>query len=240
MAVRIKEKAFNKMYAYCKQAKRGEIGGLILGELKDTGNMVVKDVILLKQKRTSSNFEIDDEAMMDFTKNASSEVLSSVLGWWHYHLQFGTFWSADDSNCFSRLTELSNSCLGIVTCIPLGSKKGEMDLRCRLDIYNREGRYISMDGIDYDVEKKKFFNFNFWGAEIEGEVRGLVEEDNRCWISCPKCFGTGSIEAKETKQGKNIQLEVPKSYPVEDPRYGKLSKREEEILDEMVGGQYAG
>ena len=126
MAVRIKQKFYKKVYAYCKQAKHGEIGGLILGELKDTGNIVVKDAILLKQKRTGSNFEIDDEAMMDFTKNSSSEVLKSVLCWWHYHLQFGTFWSGDDSNCFSRLTELSNFCLGIVTSTFLNAAIGQL------------------------------------------------------------------------------------------------------------------
>jgi len=204
MVVKIKSKAYKRMQAFGKKMKDKEIGGLILGEINETtGNVIVKDVIILKQYYDDSNFEIKDEALMDITKEWDGKKLKSVLGWWHSHNTGSTYWSGNDSGTFRRLCDLSNFCLGIVVAFP--KHKDTMDLRCRLDIKDRMKQYISIDDIKPVIivpkKKLKFFGYNW--DDIDTEIQENVEEDKRVFVICKHCQGQGMVEAEPYAEDPN-------------------------------------
>ncbi len=198
MVVRIENKAYKKIEAYALAEKEnGEIGGLLLGKIDDFSNIIIKDAILLKQLKTNVNFEIDEEAMMDFTKNASAKKLKSVMGWWHSHHNMGTFWSLPDTNCFERMCNLSNFCFGIVVAF---DKKGIMNSRSRLMVKDKQGRMLDIDDIQPNIEIRKF-DVNF--VKIKNEVKDLVNIDTRTWVVCPMCHGQGELLESDVKLTKD-------------------------------------
>ena len=140
MAIIIKERAIKKMREYTRQMGKDEIGGLLTGKINKVGDFLVQNAILLKQKKSLATFQIDEENMMELTKNGTPKFLASIIGWWHSHGNGATFWSGVDDECFERLCGfLNDKCLGIV----LANKPFGTDMRSRLDIYDREGNYIS-------------------------------------------------------------------------------------------------
>lgn len=149
MSIEIKTKAFKKIKAYAKEMGEDEVGGLLTGEIKDTGDIIILDAILLKQRVGFSTFEIDDKAIMDLTKNADDKLLSSIIGWWHSHGDGFTFWSPVDDDCFKRLCEFSNRCFGIV--VSNGKEKRGFQMKSRYDTYDIDGNYISIDDINTEV-----------------------------------------------------------------------------------------
>lgn len=196
MVVKIKSKAYNRIMKFAKRMGTKEIGGLILGEIGEkTGNIIVKNIVLLKQYYNDSHFEIKDEALMDITKNWDAKKLKSVLGWWHSHNTGSAFWSSDDDKCFRRMCNLSNFCLGIVVAFPNNKHPDYMELRCRLDIKDRMKQYVSVDDIQPIIlqkKKNKFLDYH-WG-DIDVEISENIEEDKRVFEPCPYCQGSGVIE----------------------------------------------
>lgn len=222
MVVKIKKKAYKQIYGYCKAAEKGEIGGLMLGEIDNFGDVIVNKVILLDQLRNGASFELTEEGMMDFTKNSDAKTLKSVLGWWHYHVEHGTFWSPEDNSTFRKLAELSNFCLGVVTSITKDLKEGEMDMRCRLDTYRYDGTFMSIDNIECEIDEPKFFKYNW--SKIKSEVKEKVKEDNRYYIICPHCKGSGTIQ--------KVKNETKTKVSQHDEALG-LSKAEIAYLDSL-------
>ena len=145
MVIQIKSKVYRKIKEYCKNMGENEIGGLLTGKIKKYGDIIIIDAIMLKQNVGIGSFEIDDDAIMDLTKNADSDYLESIIGWWHSHGNGAAFWSMVDDSCFTRLCELSNRCFGIVASNKIKSKK--IDMICRYDTYDKDGNYISIDNI---------------------------------------------------------------------------------------------
>ncbi len=192
MTIFVKQKAMKKINEYARQNGDREVGGLILGEKEDDGSITVKNAILMEQYGVDEHFEITDEAMMDFTKNASAKVLSSILGWWHSHHTFNTFWSFDDNRCFERLCNLSNFCLGVVVAFGKGDK---MASRWRLDVKDKNNVRISVDDIRPEVLTTKSFHIDV--NSIKDDLANLVKFDNREWKVCMHCGGKGQVEIKQ-------------------------------------------
>lgn len=202
MVVRINNKAYKKVEAYASAEKEnGEIGGLLLGEVDKFNNIIIKDALLLKQLKTDSDFEIDEEAMMDFTKNASVKKLKSVMGWWHSHHNMGTFWSSSDTKCFERMCNLSNFCFGVVVAF---RKNGKMVSKSRLMIKDKQDRMLDIDDIQPHIETEKF-EVNF--TKIKDEITDLVNIDTRTWVVCPMCHGQGKLLEKDVKLVKDEYLD---------------------------------
>ncbi len=187
----VKKKVMKKIEIYARQNGQREVGGLILGIKDDEGNITVKDAILMEQYGVDIHFEITDKSMMDFTKNASAKMLSNILGWWHSHHSFSTFWSPDDSDCFKRLCNLSNSCLGVV--VAFQGKKG-IASRWRLDIKDKTNNRISIDNIRPEVLTIKNFYIDI--NKMKEDLTNLVKFDNREWRPCPRCCGAGQVEVQ--------------------------------------------
>jgi len=81
MAIEIKQKASRKIKEYVNQSESHEIGGLLCGRITKEGNIIVKNAIILKQKRGIATFEIDDNDLMELTKTATPRFLNSIIGW---------------------------------------------------------------------------------------------------------------------------------------------------------------
>jgi proteasome lid subunit RPN8/RPN11 len=155
MGLIIKNKAQSKIKEYAIQVGNSEIGGLLCGSIKD-GSIIIKDAVILSQEKSGGSFEIDDKALMDITKEASTKFLESIIGWWHSHSCMGAFWSGTDDDTFKRLCEFSNICVGIVV-----SKRGlfgrsKIHSRNRIDIKDRNNNYLSLDDLNMEFEDDKF------------------------------------------------------------------------------------
>jgi proteasome lid subunit RPN8/RPN11 len=215
MGAIITTKAYRKMEDYARAVKTGEIGGLILGKINSYGDIVVKDAIILKQIKNSSHFEIEEDAMMEFTKNADERQVASVLGWWHSHGRYGAFWSSDDSKCFERLCNLSNQCFGIVVST---KNKEVLDLRCRLDILNKENSYISIDEIAPLVDMFKHKPTTISSTILADIQNNVIDGGDEEFIECSKCGGTGIVS--QTYFGKLLGHKSKKvQYVQEDYKY---------------------
>lgn len=167
MTIIIKNKVDKKIKEYCSQMGNDEIGGLLTGEIKENGDLVIKGVVLLEQEAGVGEFEINEEALMNLTKNANGKFLSSIIGWWHSHGNFATFWSSVDDDCFKRLCNLCSRCFGLVVS---NRKNGEM--RCRYDTYDKEGIYISIDDINPEFDGGFFkLNINKMKRNINKKVK---------------------------------------------------------------------
>lgn len=149
MTIIIKERAIKKMKEYTRQMGNDEIGGLLTGKINDTGDFIVMNAVLLKQKKSLASFQIDEENMMELTKNGNAKFLASIIGWWHSHGNGTTFWSPVDDACFERLCGfLNEKCFGIVLVNELFST----GMKSRLDIWDRTGNFISIDDIKPEIE----------------------------------------------------------------------------------------
>ena len=67
--VNIRKKVYDKIFAYAKQSGAEEIGGLLLGRIQKNGKCLITKAILFKQIRTHLGFELDDNDLLEFTKN---------------------------------------------------------------------------------------------------------------------------------------------------------------------------
>lgn len=199
MAVTITKKAYKKIEAYGKAMQDGEIGGMLLGKVDVHGDIKIKDAILLEQTQNETHFEINNDAMMDFTKKASSKKLKSVIGWWHSHNTFMPEFSEDDDTTFKRLAEFSDFCFGVV--IGFDKDYTKMDMNSRLDIYGRNGDYITMDHVEVEVESS-LKKVQIDTDKIMQEVKGLVKVDDRVWGYCPYCNGRGTIGMTQEEMDK--------------------------------------
>jgi proteasome lid subunit RPN8/RPN11 len=171
MTLKISSRAYQKMKMYAKLMDRDEIGGLLLGKIKENGDVLVKNAIILEQVKTSCTFELDNNAMMDLTKNGSPKLLNSIIGWWHSHAKFDVFFSSVDDECFKRLSEFSGLCAGIV----VNSKKiKKMPMKCRVDFKTRDGKYISINDINAEIQES-FFNF-ISEDRLKEEIKEKIKE----------------------------------------------------------------
>ena len=172
MTIIIKERAIKKMREYTRQMGGDEIGGLLTGKINDMGDFIVMNTLLLKQEKSLVTFQIDEENMMELTKNGNPKFLASIIGWWHSHGNGSTFWSDVDDECFKRLCGfLNDKCLGIV----LANKSFGIEIKSRLDIYDREGNFISIDDIKAEIENNRKIHIK--KRAIADEIKRKVKDE---------------------------------------------------------------
>ena len=205
--IKIKHKLMDRMFQYAKNTN-GEIGGLLLGKNnEETGKIIVKKAIILKQKACFGAFDIDDEALMQFTKDNDDDVLSSVIGWWHSHHNFIAEYSLDDEKTFKRLCEFfGGMCVGVVV-----NKKEEF--RWRIDFQTKNGKYVNIENFDVNVVGKTKYHFTVEDATTIQTDVNIVDGDEVCVDYgieiCPRCRGSGVIEARRyLKDSKKDETKI--------------------------------
>lgn len=190
MSLILTSKVNKKLEGYGKQMKgKGEIGGLTFGKFIDNGNIKIFDIMILNQIKTDMSFQIDDEDLMNITKNYSGKKLSQLIGWWHSHgNMFLSEFSPTDDNTFKRMSALSGICVGIL--INFDHRWKNMYIRGRVDTMTKLHGYISIDNVTPEIEQDLFFIKSTYFAD---DIKSKVKEDNRQAINCPRCRGMGFI-----------------------------------------------
>ena len=97
----VSEKDWYKLQAWATLAyeeDKNEISGLMTAIPQEDGRIKIGDVEILKQENTSSNTELDGEAvsayMMKYGMKYNNPDMKFV--WWHSHHTMGAFWSGTD------------------------------------------------------------------------------------------------------------------------------------------------
>ena len=210
MVLKIKDKVRKKIKAYCTSIGNTEIGGFLLGK-KIKEHILIEDIIILKQTKNNAHFELDNETLMDFTKNTDDRTLGSIIGWWHWHHRMMADWSSDDDQCFDRLANLFKVCVGVVAAY---GKKGEKDLEEKWKVVIKTNEvYLSIDDIIPEIKHQSYI-VDF--KAVKKDIKDKVIEDNFISIECPRCQGLGFIREKSNHKKK---YKYPYVYFEDDTRY---------------------
>jgi proteasome lid subunit RPN8/RPN11 len=222
--------AIDRIFAYAKKAGKngknrgGEIGGFLLGTKYTDGDFLVEDAIILKQHRSSVGFAIEDDALTEFTKNASDKELSSIIGWWHSHNDMGTFYSTDDDKTFKRLAAFFgyNCCVGVVV-----NTKGEE--HWRVMVVTKDNTFVDIDNVKIEVEEpitQTVVDVSDYDDKVIDDFAGTHSEHG-VYELCSACKGTGYQKSSKIKRLINYLYDAP-------PKRNKKSGAQEDFDD----GQY--
>ena len=190
MSLILTSKVNKKLEGYGKNMKNaGEIGGLIFGKFITNGDIKVFDIIILNQIKSAITFSINEDDMMDITKNYSGKKLSQIIGWWHSHgnMLFTDFSTIDDDT-FKRLSNLSGICVGIL--INFDRKWKNMYIKGRVDTMTKLHGYISINDITPQIEQDFI---KIVPSFFINDINSKVKEDKRIKCNCPQCKGMGFI-----------------------------------------------
>jgi predicted RNA-binding Zn-ribbon protein involved in translation (DUF1610 family) len=120
MKIKFENEAYKKLLFYVNNCDV-EISGYGKSRV-EKDEIIVEDVIIIKQKCTGTQTDIDDKATFEFFKERldAGEDVKSWNVWWHSHVNMGVFWSATDENTAKNLSSGGNYLISIVA-----NKRGE-------------------------------------------------------------------------------------------------------------------
>ncbi len=121
-----------------------EISGLGKVIKRDDGSLHISKIYLLKQECTSSDTELDDEAVADLLYETRNEP-GALLFWWHSHVDMQVFWSNTD---YEAIEKIGSSGMVISTVY---NKRREM----RTSLYiaaNELSPTVFLDELDLEVD----------------------------------------------------------------------------------------
>ena len=124
--IRIRRYALDKLLLYAERCPM-EIGGL--GTVtEETKGLLITDVVLLPQKVSAWDTELDAEALLDFLGRlvAGGGDAAGVRLWWHSHGDMDLVWSDTDCATIANLP-------GDFWVALLVNRRGEV--ACRLDAF---------------------------------------------------------------------------------------------------------
>jgi proteasome lid subunit RPN8/RPN11 len=124
--IRIRRHALDKLLLYAERCPV-EIGGL--GSVAEDGEgLLITDVVLLAQKVSAWDTELDAEALFDFLDRfvAGGGDAAGVRLWWHSHADMDLVWSETDCATIANLP-------GDFWVALLVNRRGEV--ACRLDAF---------------------------------------------------------------------------------------------------------
>ncbi len=125
--VRIRRHALDKLLLYAARCPV-EIGGLGT-VMEDAEGLLITDVVLLAQKVSAWDTELDAEALLDFLGRlvAGGGDAAGVRLWWHSHADMDLIWSDTDCATIANLP-------GDFWVALLVNRRGEV--ACRLDAFS--------------------------------------------------------------------------------------------------------
>lgn len=147
--IRIRRRALEKLLLYAERCPV-EIGGL--GTVReDTEGLLITDVVLLAQKVSAWDTELDADALFDFLGHlvAGGDDAAGVRLWWHSHGDMDLVWSDTDCATIANLP-------GDFWVALLVNRRGEV--ACRLDAFAPRRQTWDLplaevrDGDDGDLE----------------------------------------------------------------------------------------
>ena len=126
LPIRIRQHALAKLLLYAERCPM-EIGGLGY-VVRDEAGLLIPDLFSLPQKVSSSDTELDPDALCAFLERMVREDadVSSLCLWWHSHGDMDVIWSETDCSTIGGFP--GDFWVAIVV-----NRRGE--LRCRLDVF---------------------------------------------------------------------------------------------------------
>ena len=112
MKTYVAPQVIKKLYNYCN-AVNFEVGGFLIGTKNEHSYNVTDAIILKHADALDLHFSIDDEAVFNFMQQNPRQA-SQVIGWWHSHVDFHTFYSWNDVETFQTLSKLFKNPIGVV------------------------------------------------------------------------------------------------------------------------------
>jgi proteasome lid subunit RPN8/RPN11 len=135
-----KELAFEKMYAYAKEAIPNEVGGFGFASI-DQGILNVYDIVLLPQTVGPASTTLTPEGIAQYLQQMP-HPMSDLRIWWHSHANFGTFFSSTDMKCVQELLKFVPWIL-----TPVVNAKNDLYLA----VHMKYPTYHFYDDLEYDV-----------------------------------------------------------------------------------------
>lgn len=130
----VSAKALEKIFTYAR-AVDSEIGGLMI--VDESGEKpLIKDCLLSKQKVSGVEMELDPDSLAKMFEEEALKKKSRIenaKGWWHSHVNMGTFWSSTDDDCFGNMLNTSQVVYGVVIT-KNGSILGRIDIKTPIGV----------------------------------------------------------------------------------------------------------
>lgn len=155
-----------------------EISGMGKSHMNEDGDIVVDDIVLLKQtcSGASTNITADADAKFIYEKQKAGEEMTDWNIWWHSHVDMRVFWSTTDTDTIMETAGGAKYLISIV-----GNKKGEY--KARLDLFPEDTtmfkRPIVYTEDDLDVviqETPQDEKLNDKIEEVNEEIDDKIEE----------------------------------------------------------------
>lgn len=122
--VYVSNKTWEKFFIYVRACK-SEMGGHLVCE-KRNDKIIIKDILLTKQKVSMADYEPDHKDLM----KRYPTMIPKIKGWFHSHANGKVFWSGmDEDTIANTVSTLEDFCVSIVM-----NKKFEYIIR--IDILN--------------------------------------------------------------------------------------------------------
>ena len=88
--------AYRKIFNYAQLAKDKEVIGLLVISEQATGGLLIEDVLLPKQEVSGGSCTmLPDKDITDYIEKSPDK---KIMGWWHSHINMGTFHSCTDDS----------------------------------------------------------------------------------------------------------------------------------------------
>lgn len=127
----VEQNAWQKMLVVARTAKPNEVLALMLGKANKEGQLIVEDIFVPNQEVTRGHCAMKtDKLLCDFL----AENTEKVIGWWHSHVDMGTFYSGEDNSTLENFgaDDVMYS-LGIVMTVN-GAAKGWLKIRKPIEL----------------------------------------------------------------------------------------------------------
>lgn len=150
----INNKTIKKMERISKGVDGREVGGLLIGEVDKKGEVKVTDAIIVEQEVTYGTVNLTEEALMEYTKEASAKQLSKIIGWWHSHQSFGAFWSGTDETTSNRMARMMG---GLCVSIVVSTRKPK--ILAKITTETKDGRLVNVDNVGIQTEREEIMEW---------------------------------------------------------------------------------
>jgi hypothetical protein len=123
----------------------------VLGFVKrEEYTFTITEIVLLKQKNSGANSEIDDDALNQYrAQRLRAEQNAKFQLWMHSHAQMGTFWSGTDTANIERYGDHTEWLISIVSN-KAGNHLGRIDVYNPFHMYVNEVPIRIIDAIDQE------------------------------------------------------------------------------------------
>jgi len=200
MKVKVKKEVWNKLLNYVKAAE-GEVGGLLRVKVKGE-NIFIDKCELLAQTAGMAHFELDEEALADFMiKN--KKQMKHYKGWWHSHVNMGTFFSGTDDETFNLMANMGGLCVGVVM-----NKKGSDKWQIQINV--NEMKIFDTPQVEKDVNLMDYFN------RYKTLDKDKLEVDTKVKKYVYPVFNNDIVFVGDAKDNKRLQKQLNELEKIEE------------------------